>query len=872
MADVDALRILMVEDSAADAELLLRELRRLGRPIAHHRVASGQALQAALEDFAPDIILSDYSMPGFGGHDALEIVMQRRPQTPFVYVSGTIGEERAIEALQRGASDYVLKENLRRLPAAIERSLRIARERAEREQMQRALLLSEERFRTIVESSQDWIWENDAELRNTYSNRAIEQILGYSPEEIAGRPAIELLQEEDRHEVEARLPRLIAERRGWRRWRLRWRHRDGRWRTLESSGSPLVDDAGNLVGFRGIDHDITERLRQEARIREFARIHAVLGAIGSSAMRTSDRNELLRNACRIAVDQGGFRVAGIGVRTAGDALQVVQTYGDARLIDALAPRMPMELDASSEYAAHPSIQAFRECRIVTVKDFADCASLPPSLCADMLDYGVHSQISLPLGKEPWGLLALYSDHPREYDAEELALLQRLADEIDHAVDFLAKGERLEYLAFHNSVSGLPNRAACHERLRWHLSRGAAVVAAIDVRGFSRITHSRGRCYGEELLRQLARRLQNFDAPHAYVAHPEGDTFLVVFDAAGDLDAEAERVDTTLRVLEREPLDVFGEAIHVGLSAGVALGPLHGRDAEELERSAMAALAEAPRLQLALCTYSDELRQRTARRVELERDLRVAIEECQFELLYQPKYNSITRVLTGAEALLRWNRPGRGVVSPAEFIPVLEETGLIVEVGQWVMRHALQAALDLRRDGRGDLRIAVNVSARELRHGPFLDNCRALLASHRANPPIDIEITESVLVDDLDHTIRVLDELRRNGCRIAIDDFGTGFSSLNYLVRLPVDTVKIDRSFVSMLGASPETVALVSNMIQLSHALDFSVVAEGVETEAEADLLRARGCDELQGYLLGRPLALRDFATLVWAQSRPGEDA
>jgi PAS domain S-box-containing protein len=859
MGHAQEIRVLMIEDSAADAELLLRELRRLQRPVRHHRVASGPALHAALDEFAPDIILSDYSMPGFGGHDALEIVLNRAPQTPFVYVSGTIGEERAIEALQRGASDYVLKENLRRLPAAVERALRLAHERLERERMQRALQVSEERFRAIVESSQDWVWENDVELRNTYSNRAIDEILGYRPDELAGRAATELMHEEDRHEVESRMPCLITERRGWRRWRLRWRHRDGRWKVLESSAMPLLDEAGRLVGFRGIDHDITERLNQEARIREFARIHAVLGAIGSSALRTHDRDELLRNACRIAVEQGGFRVAGIGVRTERGELHVAQTYGDSHLIGSLAPRIPMGIEASSAFASHPSVRAFREGRIFTVADFADCNEVPPALCADMLRFGVHSQISLPLGREPWGILALYSDRTRTYDDEELALLRRLAEEIDHAVDFLAKGERLEYLAFHNPASGLPNRAAFHEHLQTRLLQRPVVVAAIDVRGFARINHSRGRVYGEELLRRLAARLQALDVPGAFVAHPEGDTFLVAFDATADLTREVQRFDAVLRSCEKEPIELFGESLHVGLRAGVAMGPLHGADAESLERNAMSALAETPRRQLDLFTYSDDLRDRTARRLELERDLRVALDERQFELHYQPKYHSASRRLTGAEALLRWHRPGHGLVSPAEFIPVLEETGLIVEVGRWVMQQALATALELRRNGRSDLRIAVNVSARELRHAPFLDNCRALLAPYRNDQPIDIEITESVLMDELDHSIRVLEELRRLGCRIAIDDFGTGFSSLNYLVRLPIDTVKVDRSFVSMLTDSPETVALVSNMIDLSHALGFTVVAEGVETDAEADLLRARGCDELQGYLLGRPVALRDFA-------------
>jgi PAS domain S-box-containing protein len=858
------LRLLLIEDSAADAELLLRELRRLQRPIEYRRVASARTLESALDEFPADIILSDYSMPGFGGQDALEIVLSRAPLTPFVYVSGTLGEERAIEALQRGASDYVLKDNLRRLPTAVDRALRMARERVEREQMQRALRDSEERFRTIVETSRDWIWENDASLHMTYSNGAVAEILGYRPEELEGRAATELMLDEDRREVEARMPRLIDEQRGWHRWRLRWRHRDGGCKVLESTGAPRFDEHGNLSGFRGIDHDVTDHLRQEARIREFARIHAVLSAVGSSALRAADREALLRNACRIAVEQGGFKAAGVGVRDEHGALVIAQTFGDRELIEAVAPREPMALDGTGAYSDHPGIRSFRDNRIVAVQDFGQCSDLPETLCRQMLEHGVHSQISLPIGSAPWGLLALYSDSPRVYDAEEIALLRRLADEIDHAVDFIAKGERLEYLAYHNPVTGLPNRAAFLARLRSLLPQGPVLVAALDIRGFGRINHSRGYAFGEELLRQLAARLQELAAPGLIVAHPERDMFLLAYRAESDagIAQEAERLNLRLRDFEGMGFMVHSERVHLGLRTGITLAPLHGRDADELERNAISALAETPRLQTSLCVFSSGLHERAARLIELERDLRRAIDERQFELFFQPKFDTRERRLAGAEALLRWRHPEHGLIPPAEFIPVLEDTGLIVPVGEWVLRKALQTAIDWRSRGCADLRIAVNVSARELRNERFLEQCGALLDPHRADQPIDIEVTESVLIDDIDQSIRLLQALRDHGCRVAIDDFGTGYSSLNYLVRLPIDTVKIDRSFVAMLTRSPETVVLVTSMIGLSHSLGLEVVAEGVEGEAEAALLHAHGCDILQGFLLARPLPEAEFEKRV----------
>jgi PAS domain S-box-containing protein len=856
MDDTQDLRVLMVEDSAADAELMLRELqRRMERRIVHHRVASEQALVEAIDGFRPDVILSDFSMPSFGGHDALAIAIRRAPETPFLYVSGTIGEERAIEALQRGAWDYVLKENLRRLPTSVERALRVAAERTERAQMQRALRTSEERFRSIVETSQDWIWECDASLSLTYSNNSVLPMLGYTPDELRGKPALDLLAEDDLHEVQARMPDLLRQGRGWQRWRLHWVHRDGERKVLDSTGHPLFDDDGMLSGFRGVNHDVTERLRQDARIRQFARIHAVLSAVGNVVLRSSDRGQLLHNACRIAVEQGGFKAAGIGVRGEDDALRVTSTYGDGNVLAEVDPGVPMGLGEDSPFRDHPSLVAFRQNRVVAVPDFRS-SDAPLALRTQMLRNGVRSQISVPIGAGPWGLLALYSDTARDYDARELELLQRLADEIDYGVDFLAKTERLNYLAYHNPVTGLPNRVAFQQKVDELLASGPVAVAAMDVQRFGHINNSHGRAFGDALLAEIGRRLQERGAD-VFVAHPEADTFLVAYHAADSLDIELGRLAAWLEGAERDAFSVRGERLHIRLKAGMALGPQHGKQADVLERNAVAAMADASEKGLLLRAYDPALGQRAVRRIQMESDLRRAIDEQQFELFYQPKFDAAGRQLIGAEALLRWHHPTDGLVSPAEFIPVLEDTGLMVPVGQWVMREALATAQAWRAHFPG-FRIAVNVSARELRHGEFLDGCRALLAPFAGAAPIDIEVTESLLMHDVDQSVRLLQGVRELGCKVAIDDFGTGYSSLNYLVRLPIDTVKIDQSFVAMLGDSPETVSLVTNMIGMAHTLGLDVVAEGVEQEGQAMQLRALDCDVLQGYLLGRPIPADRF--------------
>jgi PAS domain S-box-containing protein/diguanylate cyclase (GGDEF)-like protein len=865
------LKVLLIEDSAADAELILRALRERDRPVEHRRVSSEADLRTVLAEFGPDVILSDFAMPGFSGPEALGICSEQSPEVPFLFVSGTIGEERAIDALQSGASDYVLKDNLARLPSAVRRAIHEARNRLQRQIAEQALFESEERFRSIVETSDDWIWEGLTDTTAVYTNGAIARILGYQPHELLGTPATELMLPEDRKQVEERLPKIVAAREGWRRWRLRWRHRNGSIRVLESTATPRLDENGELIGFRGLDHDITESLEREARIRHLARIHSVLGALGTAVLRAGSREALLRNACQVAVENGGFRAACISVRDPdANTIRVVSSYGDSAVLAQVAPEEPISLSDPDTYARHPAIRAYEGNRTVIVRDFGESGE-SPQLREEMRRVGVAAQATIPIGADAMGLLVLYSDEPQEFGEEEMALLERLAGEIDFASVFIANSERLEFLAYHNPVSELFNRVAFHERLDPMLQEPVCVAVA-DVERFSAINESRGRAFGDALLSEVGARLRALVGASTLIAHPEADNFALAYRASGTAEAELQRLEGVLDEFEKEPFEVEGQEVRLGIRAGIALAPDHGRDAETLENNAGVALGEAKKRGLRVFGFNEELRGRAARRMAMEHELRVAIETGQFELYFQPKFNAPDQRLVGAEALLRWRHPERGLVSPAEFIPLLEESALIERVGHWVMEEALRTALAwrLRRPG---LRIAVNVSAREMRHVRFLEHVRTLLQPHAADQLLDIEVTESMLMDDIDSSMHLLDSLRDMGCRVAIDDFGTGYSSLNYLARLPVDTIKIDQSFIGVLTENPQTLALVTNMIGLAHSLSLDVVAEGVEEEGQAHLLRLLRCDILQGYLLGRPMPAAEFeARLLGAEPAAVDNA
>lgn len=851
------LEVLMVEDSPADAELILRAMRDLGVPIRHRRVTNAAALRKALAQTTPDIILSDFALPGFSGQDALKIAKDLAHDTPFLFVSGTIGEEHAIEALKFGADDYVLKDNLRRLPSAMDRAIRAADERAERVRISAALRESEERFRSIVESSLDWIWEIDREGVIVYSNDAVRDILGYSAQELIGRNMLTLMAPATRAAVETLIPQYLVGSGRWRRRNMTFLHRDGSERVLISNARSVHDDGVTVLGFRGTHRDDTQRIAQDRKIRKLVRIHSVLGAFGAQVLRAADRRQLLDRACEISVEQGGFRAAFIVERADGH-LRFVARCGAPDAVATIAHDNPISLaNEGHQRAEYPGVRAMREGRTVAIQDLGD-PRLPEPLRKTMQAAGVCSEIALPLGNPAWGVMLLFSELAQRTDEEETELLARLAGDIAHAAEFLDKSERLEYLAYHNPVTGLPNRAELRERLPGMLrASGPLAVAVLDVQGIGRINESRGREYGDALLKQVGQSLARID-PSGLVAHPESDKFTVAWPAdRDDLQAAAARLDRFLHELSQQPVVVDGESVYVTMSAGLALSPLHGQDGESLERSALAALAEAKKRRARVLPFTEDLRGRAARRLELERDLRNAIEDNQFTLWFQPKFNTATQRLLGAEALLRWRLPDGAIVGPADFIPVLEETGLIVPVGRWVLKRAIATAARWRQH-HPSIRIAVNLSARELRSADFLEAYAAILGPHSAEQAIDIEVTESLLMDDVDRSTHLLDRLRELGCRVAIDDFGTGYSSLNYLARLPADEIKIDRSFIALLTQSPETMGLVTNIITLAHSLSLQVVAEGVEEEDQAKLLRLLRCDAMQGYLLGKPMSEQDF--------------
>jgi diguanylate cyclase (GGDEF)-like protein len=407
------------------------------------------------------------------------------------------------------------------------------------------------------------------------------------------------------------------------------------------------------------------------------------------------------------------------------------------------------------------------------------------------------------------------------------------------------------------LTGLANRALyckhLDERLRSARDpESAFAVAAFDVHNLSVINDSHGRQVGDALLQRLAERLRAHVADEERIGYLGGGTFALVVPRLGTAQENAARLLES--AIFSAQFSIEGRTVRATYRCGIARSGHEGDDGGMLVQKAEAALAEAKKSGETLMIYREQMHRETAERLALEHRLRIALDERQFELYYQPQMELATGRIWVVEALLRWRDPERGTIAPGEFLPVLESSGLIVPVGRWVLEQAVEACRRWRAAGIGPMRVGVNVSALQLRRRAFVEQTLELLAGLPGEGGgIEVEITETALLQDLATSRRRLERLREAGVRIAIDDFGTGYSSLALLPRLPIDALKIDRSFIQGLPDDRASVTLVSSIIGLARAFELEAVAEGVETAGQLEMLQALGCNRSQGFLHGRPV-------------------
>lgn len=620
---------------------------------------------------------------------------------------------------------------------------------------------------------------------------------------------------------------------------------------------------------RELQAEVEERRRAQDRVQILNRVYALLSGINSLIVRALTRDELCRDACRLAVHEGRFTNAWIGLRDPERARIVPVAWAGS---DPDLQRITQVAAAGRSDGTDVVSRALAS-RLPVVRNDLRASGDGVLDRQRLLSHGYRGLIVLPLvnGATSVGCLVLATDVPDFFDADELRLLSELAGDVAFALDHIEKSERLDYLAFYDSLTGLANRRLFLERLgqqmvsAQRLASGGALVV-MDIERLDSVNESLGRHVGDELLRAAAERLVQCVGNQNDVGRIGSDHLGVMIEGIDGDGAAIRRVEDWYRDWSSRPFVVAGHEIALSAKFGIASFPGDGHDAESMLRNAEAALKKAKQSAERHAFYTRHLNEARSRWLAMENKLRRALDNDEFVLHYQPKVDLETRRLKGMEALIRWQSRDLGLVPPAQFVPVLEATGMIADVGTWVMRQAILDRGRWLEQGLPASRVAVNVSTVQLSRADFVRTTANILKLAGADAGLDIEVTESLLMSDVDQNIEKLTAVRALGVRVAIDDFGTGFSSLGYLTRLPAETLKIDRSFIATMLEDPSAMTLVSTIISLAHSLKLDVVAEGVESEEQAKILRLLRCEQMQGYLVGKPLPF-DEVTAWLGRSR-----
>jgi diguanylate cyclase (GGDEF)-like protein/PAS domain S-box-containing protein len=742
----------------------------------------------------------------------------------------------------------------------------------ERERLVAQLRASEELFRQLAENIQDVFFVSSPDLAQIfYVSPAFERVWGTRPDSGMQNPDDRLagVDPADQDRVAKELRQIVQSFPAAGQLEFRILRPDASIRWVLSRFFPILDGSGKVVRTVGVTTDITERKLGELRIVRLNRTYSVLSGINSLIVRAVNRDALLRDVCRVAVEHGGFRVAWCGL------LDVL-----TGLLRPTAFAGDVEDPASSirfklyEHTAKVSLvvealrtQLPRLCNDLTRGD-AEFSNMK-----EFAARGYRSMVALPLvvSGQVMGCFVLLTDVSDYFDDEEMRLLIDLAQDISFALDHIGKAERLRYLASFDALTGLPNRSAFVERISQYLGMATHtqtrfMVAIADPERFEALNNTLGREGGDELLRLAATRFAAAAGGSDVVAHVGSDKFAAIIPESSEGFDASRLLEEFWRRWLAAPFSVGGQTVELTAKAGVAIYPVDGESANALLANAEAALRTAKESGKTFGFYTANLSERFVERVALEKSLRRALENEEFVVYYQPKVNFAQRRVTGVEALIRWRRPDHGLILPAVFIPLLEENGMIVEVGDWVLRQAIFDRTRWLEQLPSAPRVAVNVSAVQLRRDDFVDSVSRIVKVAGSAAGLDIEVTETQLLADVAENLIKLAQIRDLGVGIALDDFGTGYSSLGYLAKLPVETLKIDRSFVASMLDDSSAMTLVSTIISLARSLKLETVAEGVESEEQAKILRLIGCDQMQGYLISRPLPFEELTVFLSSRS------
>ncbi|MDZ7640801.1 MAG: EAL domain-containing protein [Desulfurivibrio sp.] len=770
-------------------------------------------------------MLLDFELPGL---NALEIVKKlrelrklrdrRRIDLPVVLVGETGREEDVAEALRLGVADYLLKYPgyLFALPATLGQAARLAQLQQERMALHSSeskLRRLEEQFRVIFEGAMDGILLADPVTRKLIlGNPAICLMLGYRPEELVG------LGVEDIHPP-AELPKILA-------------HFDRQLQETDTSARDIpVQRRDGTIFYADIN----------ASTVHFDDRPCLLGVFRDITQRQQLEEKMRLQVAALDASRDGVVITDLepGIVAINPAFTTITGYSEAEVVGK-NPRI---------FNSGRQDRAFYQAMWSSLKEHGHWQG-------EAWNRRKNGEIY----PELLTISTVYDSRgvPSHYVGVKTDLSRIRGSE-----------EKLDHLAHHDPLTGLPNRLLLEARLAHSLERSCRdasklAVLMINLDRFRMINDSHGYGVGDELLVDVASRLEACSRREDTLARLAGDEFVLVMEQLEEYQ-EAELMARRLHKALEQPLSLpEGGEVFQRLSIGVSLHPQDGESGVGLLAGADLAVRQAKEAggnQFIFATGS--LNEQARRSLELETAMRRALEQDEFVLYYQPKVDFRSGRLLGAEALIRWQRPGLGLVPPNEFIPVAERSGLIVKLGSWVLDEACRQLRLWHQEGLWDLSLAVNLSARQFQGGDLRSEVDQALRRHQVPPQqLTLELTESMLMFNPEEAISRMEELKGLGVKLSLDDFGTGYSSFSNLRRFPIDQLKIDRSFVEEIVTSPDAAAIAVSIIAMAHRMGLSVVAEGVEDEAQCGYLRQNGCDELQGFLFSKPLPAEEYAALL----------
>lgn len=620
----------------------------------------------------------------------------------------------------------------------------------------------------------------------------------------------------------------------------------------------------SLVHTTTLERYVKQLELEQAKTARLSRIHSVLSGTNSAIVRIQEPQALFEEACNIAVAQGGFGIAWIGIAPSRtDSLNLVTSQGvDAHQLAAsllLVPDVtPLGMDIPHKVLKRGKAEFCNNVRTAANYD---------RTCRDAQNRGFKSIIGLPLTTTDGisGVMVLYAREIDYFDEEELKLLSELAGDISFALQSIENEKRANFLSYFDALTELPNTALFLDRLEQLIQaaqreHNTVFAIALNLDQFKQLNVNFGRHTGDEVLKVVAARLDNELSHSCSVARIGADNFALVGEqSTHDI---SDFCDEIIALLSKA-ITVEQQTINLSAHLGVAIYPTDASDSETLFQNAEIALKQSKTAQTRYSFYSSEINEQIAQKLMLENMVKLALNGEQFVLHYQPKVDLSTGKIVGAEALIRWRHPERGLVSPIEFIPLAEEIGLIIPIGAWVINQVCAQQVAWLTAQVPIVPVAINLSTAQFKDGNVLHTVHTALTEHQlAAHWIELELTESLVMQNPEEAEKTMRAFRKLGLHLSLDDFGTGYSSLAYLKRFPFDAVKIDRAFVTDIIQNPEDAAIASAIIGMAHSLRMQVIAEGVETEGQLKFLRSRQCNQMQGYFFSRPIPADEFQTML----------